>query len=308
MRKTKIICQKSTARMTKWNSSKNSKILWMKQLNGCLTSQQENTCRKDKPEPRMEQGKCKEVLRKEVEMLPQINISGDSDNERNSRISLETMDTDQCIQKLVRTNQEGSEHTQHKIEETIQYWVAQEKKAVMCWGTYAYMHICTKSIQIYFGIFFDFILVLLSFHCSHTIPNFFQNFPYFSCHFIHFKSLSFWHGTVNFCFRLSARVPARRAESNCIIHNVRIHLGELKQGAETGYMWVETPTRIFPPQCSDSHWGVSISKILQVFNSYCTYFDPIVATWWTIALHWNCIIQYPIKEYNNCTLKINHKK
>ena len=41
------------------------------------------------------------------------------------------MDTDQYIQKLVRTYQEGSECTQHKIEETIQYWVAQEKKAVM---------------------------------------------------------------------------------------------------------------------------------------------------------------------------------
>ena len=41
------------------------------------------------------------------------------------------MDTDQCIQRLVRTEPEGSEHAQHKIEETIQYWVAQEKKAVM---------------------------------------------------------------------------------------------------------------------------------------------------------------------------------
>ena len=60
-----------------------------------------------------------------------------------------------------------------------------------CWGTYAYMHICTMSIQIYFGIFFDFILVLLLFHCSHTVTIFFRIFPYFSCHFIHFKSLSF---------------------------------------------------------------------------------------------------------------------
>ena len=68
-----------------------------------------HSCWKDKPEPRMEQGKHKEVLRKEAEMLPPINVSGDSDNERNSRISLETMDTDQCIQKLVRTDQEGSE-------------------------------------------------------------------------------------------------------------------------------------------------------------------------------------------------------
>ena len=38
------------------------------------------------------------------------------------------MDTDRCIQKLVRTEPESSEHTQHKIEETIQYWAAQEKK------------------------------------------------------------------------------------------------------------------------------------------------------------------------------------
>ena len=73
---------------------------------------------KDKPEPHTEQGKHKEVLHQEVEMLPPINVSGDSDDERNSRILLETMDTDQCIQKLVRTNQEGSECAQCKIEET----------------------------------------------------------------------------------------------------------------------------------------------------------------------------------------------
>ena len=79
----------------------------------------------------MEQGKCKEVLHKEAETLPPINIRGDSDNKQNGRILLETMDTDQCIQKLVRTDQEGSEGTQCKIEETVQYWVAQEKKAAM---------------------------------------------------------------------------------------------------------------------------------------------------------------------------------
>ena len=76
---------------------------------------------KDKPELCMEKGKRREVLRKEVETLPQINVSGDSDDERNSRISLETMDTDRCIQKLVRTDQEGSERAQCKIEETVQY-------------------------------------------------------------------------------------------------------------------------------------------------------------------------------------------
>ena len=67
---------------------------------------------KDKPEPCTEQGKCKEALRQEAETLSPINVSGDSDNEQNSRISLETMDTDRCIQKLVRTDQEGSEHAQ----------------------------------------------------------------------------------------------------------------------------------------------------------------------------------------------------
>ena len=41
------------------------------------------------------------------------------------------MDTDQCIQKLVRTDQEGSECAQCKIEETAQYWAAQEKKAAI---------------------------------------------------------------------------------------------------------------------------------------------------------------------------------
>ena len=36
---------------------------------------------KDKPEPHTEQGKHKEVLHKEVEMLTPINVSRDSDDE-----------------------------------------------------------------------------------------------------------------------------------------------------------------------------------------------------------------------------------
>ena len=75
--------------------------------------------------------KHKEAICKEAEMLPPRNIIRESDNERNSRASLETMDTDQCIQKLVRTEPESSERTQLKIEETVQYYVAQEKKAAM---------------------------------------------------------------------------------------------------------------------------------------------------------------------------------
>ena len=79
----------------------------------------------------MEQGKCKEAIHKEAEMLSPKDISRESDEEQNSRALLETMDTDRCIQKLVRTELETPEHAQHKIEETVQYWAAQEKKAVM---------------------------------------------------------------------------------------------------------------------------------------------------------------------------------
>ena len=54
-----------------------------------------------------------------------------------------------------------------------------------------HMHICTRSIQIYFHIFFPFICVPLSFHCSHIIPIFSEFFPIFlpipftlkACHF-----------------------------------------------------------------------------------------------------------------------------
>ena len=70
-------------------------------------------------------------------------------------------------------------------------WGSGGKRRSGCWGTYAYMHIYTKSIQIYFGIFFDFIVAFHSFHCSHTVTNFLILFPIFpailctskACHF-----------------------------------------------------------------------------------------------------------------------------
>ena len=39
------------------------------------------------------------------------------------------MDIDQCIQRLVRTEPEGSDHAQCKIEDTTQYWAMKEKVA-----------------------------------------------------------------------------------------------------------------------------------------------------------------------------------
>ena len=85
---------------------------------------------KDKPEPCMEQGHHKETICKEAEMLPQHDINRDSDDKQNSMVSQETMDTDWCIQRLVRSEPEGSDHAQCKIEDTTQYWVMKEKEVV----------------------------------------------------------------------------------------------------------------------------------------------------------------------------------
>ena len=52
-----------------------------------------HSCQKEKPEPQMEQGKCKETICKEAEALSPRN-GRESDDERNSRALLETMDTD----------------------------------------------------------------------------------------------------------------------------------------------------------------------------------------------------------------------
>ena len=82
-------------------------------------SARRHSCWKDKPGLHTEQGKRKETIHKEAEMLLPRNLSRESDDEWNSRASLETMDTDRCIQKLLRTEPESSECTQHKIEETI---------------------------------------------------------------------------------------------------------------------------------------------------------------------------------------------
>ena len=76
----------------------------------------------------MEQEKCKETICKETERLPQRNVNRESDDERNSIVLQEMMDTDWCIQRLVRSEPEGSDHAQCKIEDTAQYWVMKEKE------------------------------------------------------------------------------------------------------------------------------------------------------------------------------------
>ena len=101
-----------------------------------------------------------------------------------------------------------------------------------CWGTYAYMHICTKLIQ-YISVF-SLILFLYYFHF--TVCTLFQFFLKFSLFFLPFYSPQkpvtlTWHCW--FCFHLSACIPARHVESNHIIHNACTHLGMLR-GVDTG--------------------------------------------------------------------------
>ena len=79
----------------------------------------------------MEQGKRKEAICREAEKLPQYDVNRVSDDEQNSVVLQVMMDTDQCIQRLIRTEPEGSDRTQRKIEDTTHYWVMKEQEAVI---------------------------------------------------------------------------------------------------------------------------------------------------------------------------------
>ena len=98
---------------------------------------------KEKPEPCTEQGKHKESICREAEKLSQYDVNRESDDKRNSVVLQEMMDTDQCIQRLIRTELEGSDHAQCKIEDT-QYWAMKEKEAVT---NYHHMLELNKSVS-----------------------------------------------------------------------------------------------------------------------------------------------------------------
>ena len=59
------------------------------------------------------------------------------------------IDTDQCIQRLVRTEPEGSDHAQHKIEDTAKYWAMKVKEAAnnYCCAVELNKSVSNKSIQ-----------------------------------------------------------------------------------------------------------------------------------------------------------------
>ena len=58
----------------------------------------------------MEQGKHRETICQEAEKLPQYDVNRESDDEKNSVVLQEMMDTNQSIQRLIRTELEGSDH------------------------------------------------------------------------------------------------------------------------------------------------------------------------------------------------------
>ena len=92
---------------------------------------------KDKPEPHMEQGKCKETICKEAVKLPQYKVNRDSDDEWNSIVFQETMDTDWCtctwgyVWMNFRT-------TRHKSYGPCPSWRWGELQLLLC--EYLHMH------------------------------------------------------------------------------------------------------------------------------------------------------------------------
>ena len=74
------------------------------------------TCWKNKPEMNTEQEKHRKTIHKEADMPPPRRVSRESDDEWNSIALQELMDTDKCIQRLVRSEPKGSDHAQQEIE------------------------------------------------------------------------------------------------------------------------------------------------------------------------------------------------
>ena len=142
-------------------------------------------------------------------------------------------------------------------------------------------HICTKSIQADFGIFFDFILVSHSFHCSHIISIFSEIFPIFvavlfiskACHFntALFILLPFRH--LHSC--MLCRIKLYNTHHMCSLRHQFSHaLGRIKVKAGyeiIGWDWVyagsDTPTFL-----SSVIWPSLRSflcQIIQISSSCC---------------------------------------
>ena len=80
-KKTNRIHQKSTARLTEWNFIKEFQEFMNEAIDQLLKKPvRRHSHQKDKPELHMEQGKHKEAICKEAEMLPPRNISRESDD------------------------------------------------------------------------------------------------------------------------------------------------------------------------------------------------------------------------------------
>ena len=60
----------------------------------------------------MEQEKHRKAICKEADMPPLRHVNREYDDKQNSIVLQETMDTDKCIQRLIRSEPEGSDCAQ----------------------------------------------------------------------------------------------------------------------------------------------------------------------------------------------------
>ena len=111
-------------------------------------------------------------------------------------------------------------------------------------GTHMLICIYAPSQSKYISVFS---LILFLYYFPFIVCTLFQFFPNFSLFFLPFYSLQkpvtltqhCW-----FCFRLSARVPARRAESNCIMRSLRCGEWSWSRGRKQGICGLRHPLAI----------------------------------------------------------------
>ena len=103
---------------------------------------------------------------------------------------------------------------------------------------YAYMHKVNPNIFRYFLYFYSCITFISLF--AHR-SNFFSNFSLFFLPFYSLQKPVTLTRHCWFCFHLSARVPVRRAESNCIMHSLRRGEWSWSRGRKQGICGLRHP-------------------------------------------------------------------
>ena len=136
------------------------------------------------------------------------------------------------------------------------------------------MHICTKSIQIYFGIFFDFILILLSFHCSHTVPIFSENFPIF-------PAILFTSKACHFDMALLILLPFKHPHSHASCRIKSYHTQRARSLRHTEWSWSRGRTEYMRDETLTCISLLSVLTVTEEVRTHCFYSFTVLI---------NCII------------------